>query len=246
MPKGYTFGGRHIHEFKTEMTGMPDIPLMPPVSNMSETQAGKDGGWDFGVQYDPKIITVDQYIWTDTRTETQNLARELAGHLNPRLGAQELIFDHEPDKMYMARLNSQFKVEEIIKLFNDFTLEFICYDPFTYSVIEETEVITTSGQIVQNGTHVAKPILVIEHRGGSATIENTTPDGQIQSVVFASNTPAGQFTIDMKEGTVLFGSSGGDKYIESIKWFELAQGTNEITHGINIDQVTFKYRHTWL
>lgn len=245
MPMGYTFGGKHIHEFGCEMTGH-DVPVTPPFTNMDENQGGRDGGWDFGIQYDPKIIQVDHYVWTKTRKESQDMIRNMAGHFNPRLGAQEIIFDEEPDKVYYGRLNSQFKIEELLKLFNEFTLEFICYDPFTYSVQEYTEIITNSGTIEHIGTHVSKPILVIDHKGGASTITNTTPDGKTQTVTFKDTAVAGIYTIDMKEGTVKKDDDSGDKYIESIEWIELEQGVNTIAHSANITNVTVKYRHTWL
>lgn len=246
MPSGYTFGGRHVHEFEAEMTGMPDIPLTPPFENMSEDQAGIDGGWDFGVRYKPKVISVDHYIWTNDKNQTSAIAREMAGHYNPRLGSRPLIFDDEPDKMYFARLSEQLSLEEKFQAFNEFSLEFICYDPFTYSVQEFTEVINGSGVITHDGTHVSKPILIVEHAGGSATVTNTTPDGVTQTVTFASNTTAGQYTIDMKQGTVKRGTSGGDKYIDNLEWFEMPKGDNTIAHSGNITSVTVKYRHTWL
>lgn len=245
MPNGYTLNAKHIRDFSVEMTGK-EMPITPPIQNNSEDQAGRDGGWDFGVKYDPKIIPIDHHIWTNSRAETQTMIRNLAGWLNPRLGAKQLIFDDEPDKMYFARLSTQINLEQIIKLFNDFSLEFICYDPFTYSVQEYTEIITSSGTISHQGTHVSKPVLVVDHAGGSATITNTTPDGQTQVTEFNADTPPGQYTIDMKEGTVKMGSEGGDKHINSIQWIEMQQGSNTIAHSVNINQVTVKYRHTWL
>lgn len=245
MPNGYSFGGRHIHEFLVEMTGK-EVPITPPFTNQAETQGGRDGGWDFGMQYDPKIIPVDHYIWTPDRATTQAKIRELAGHMNPRKGSQVLIFDDEPDKMYYARLNDQLNLAEIMKLFNDFSLEFICYDPFTYSVTEYAPVITNSGTINHLGSHVSKPILVVDHKGGSATITNTPSGGSAQSIVFTSATPVGIYTIDMKQGTVKQGSSGADKWITSLQWIEMPQGNNVITHTANINNVTVKYRNTWL
>lgn len=246
MPSGYTYGGRHISEFSMEMTGMPDIPITAPFDNLTEDQAGRDGGWDFGVQYKPRIIPVDHYIWTRDKNQTSQIAREAGGHFNPRLGSRPLIFDDEPDKMYLARLSEQFSLEGKFQAFNEFSLEFICHDPFTYSVEEFTETVSGSGIIEQMGTHVSRPILVIEHNGGSATITNNAPDGQVQTVVFASNTPSGQYTIDMKAGTVKRGSEGGDRYIDSLTWFDLSQGENTVTHTANISSLTVKYRHTWL
>lgn len=248
MPLGYTIGGRHIHEFGCEMTGK-EVPITPPFENQAETQGGRDGGWDFGIQYEPKIIPVDHYIWQNTRKMSQDQIRALAGHLNPRKGAQELIFDDEPDKMYYARLSEQINLAEIIKLYNDFTLSFICYDPFTYSVDEYTKTISggaTMGTIDHLGTHVSRPILVIDHLGGSATIKNITPDQQEQIVVFTADAEPGTYQIDMKEGTVTLGTSGGDKYIDSLEWIEMPQGTNTITKTAKINSVTVRYRHTWL
>jgi predicted phage tail component-like protein len=244
MPNGYKIGGRHIHEFLVEMTGK-EVPITPPFSNQDETQGGRDGGWDFGVQYEPKIIPVDHYIWTPDRATTQAKLREMAGHLNPRKGAQELIFDDEPDKMYYARINEQINIEEVIKLYNDFRLTFICYDPFTYSAIEYSTQITGSGIVWTSGSHVSKPILVVDHKGGSATVTCTPPGGDPQSIVFTADTPPGTFTIDMKQGTVKMGSAGGDKYIESLQWIEMVYGNNAFTHTGNINSVTVKYRHTW-
>jgi phage-related protein len=195
---------------------------------------------------EPKIIPVDHYIWTPDRATSQAKIRELAGHLNPRKGAQELIFDDEPDKMYYARLNVQINIEQIIKLFNDFSLEYICYDPFTYSATEFTEQVTGSKTIWHSGTHVSKPILVVDHKGGSATVTCTPSGGDPQIIEFESTTPAGTFTIDMKQGTVKRGSAGGDKYIKSLTWVEMPQGNNAFTHSSNINSVTVKYRNTWL
>lgn len=227
------------------MTGK-EVPITPPFTNLAENQGGRDGGWDFGIQYEPKIIPVDHYIWTSDRATTQNNIRNLAGILNPRLGAKPLIFDDEPDKMYYARLNSQLNVEEILKLFNDFSLEFICYDPFTYSVTEYSPVITTSGVINHLGTHVSRPTLIVDHAGGDAQITCTPSGGSAMTVDFTADTPTGIFTIDMKAGTVLLGAGPGDKYIESMQWFEMPQGNNTVAHTANINNVTVKYRHTWL
>jgi predicted phage tail component-like protein len=245
MPNGFKFGDQHCHTFSVEMTGK-EVPITPPFTNNAETQGGIDGGWDFGIQYEPKIIPIDCYLWESTRENAQSQARKLGGWLNPRIGSQTLIFDDDPTVMYYARLNEQIKIEEIIKLFNEFTLEFICYDPFTYSVEEYSQVITTSGTINHMGTHVSKPILIVNHKGGSATVQNTTPDGTVQAVTFLAGSPSGTYTIDMKAKTVLYGTDSGDKYIDSLTWFEMPQGTNTITHGVNINNVTVKYRTTWL
>jgi predicted phage tail component-like protein len=245
MPNGFKFGDQHCHTFSVEMTGK-EVPITPPFTNNAETQAGIDGGWDFGMQYEPKIIPVDVYLWEDSRMSAQSQARAVAGWLNPRAGSQILIFDDEPDIMYYARLNDQLKIDEVIKLFNEFTIEFICYDPFAYSIQEYSQLITTSGTINHMGTHVSQPVLIIDHKGGSATVKNVTPDGSEQSVVLSGSSPAGTYRIDMKAKTVLYGSDGGDKYIESLQWIEMPQGTNTITHGVNINNVTVNYRTTWL
>jgi predicted phage tail component-like protein len=245
MPNGYTIGGRHIHEFLVEMTGK-EVPITPPFTNLAETQGGMDGGWDFGIQYEPKIIPVDHYIWTSDRAITQNNLRDLASHLNPRKGSMELIFDDEPNKMYYARINEQINIKEIVKLFNDFTLSFICYDPFTYSKDEITSQVVGSKVINHLGTFVSKPILVVDHKGGSATITMTPSGGDPVTVVFNTATPSGIYTIDMKAKTVKMGSIGGDKYIDSLTWFEMPYGNSTFTHTTNINSVTVKYRDTWL
>ncbi|AYP68835.1 hypothetical protein BpsM61_00061 [Bacillus phage vB_BpsM-61] len=245
MPEGYSLGGRHIHDYLVEMTDK-DVPPAPPIKNNDEEQGGRDGGWDFGVQYLPKIITVDHYILAETKQERKDMIRSLAGITNPRKGSQELIFDDEPDKMYFARLNEQFALDKEVSSYSDFTLIYICYDPFTYSTEEYTRNISGSGTIDHEGTHVSRPVLVIDHNGGAATITNTEPSGRKQEVIFKSSTAPGQYTIDMKEGIILRGNESGEKHIDSVQWFEMPEGTNTITHSNNISGITVIYRHTWL
>lgn len=243
----YSIDGKHLSEFgDIEMTGK-DIPVSPPFSNNEEKQAGIDGGWDFGIEYEPKIITVDHYVLANTKQARKDLERKMAGFLNPRRGKRTIVFDDEPDKCYFGRLSEQFKLDELMNNFSDFTLNFICYDPFTYSVQEYERTIQTEGTIDHLGEHVAQPILIVRHKGGTGSIVNTQPDGTTQTVEFNDRTMAGTYYIDMKEKTVkMADGTSGDKYIESLSWFEMPNGTNTITHGINIENVIVRYRNTWL
>lgn len=243
----YSIDGKHLSEFgDIEMTGKI-IPVSPPFSNNEEKQAGIDGGWDFGIQYEPKIITVDHYILETHRQARKDLERSLAGYLNPRRGTRTIIFDEEPDKCYFGRLSEQFKPENVINNYSDFSLNYICYDPFTYSVQVYEKLISTAGTVNHLGEHVAQPILIIRHKGGTGSIVNTTPDGTTQTVEFNDKTVAGTYTINMKEKTVTMADGqSGDRFIESLEWFTMPNGENEVTHGINIENVVVQYRNTWL
>lgn len=243
----YSVDGKHLSEFgDIEMTGK-NIPVSPPFSNNEEKQAGIDGGWDFGIQYEPKIITVDHYILANTKQARKDLERKMAGYLNPRRGSRTIIFDEEPNMCYFGRLSEQFKLDELMNNYSDFSLNYICYDPFTYSVQVYEEIVRTEGVVNHQGVHVAQPILIVRHNGGTGSIVNTQPDGTTQTVEFNDKTVPGTYTINMKEKTVTMNDgTSGDRYIESIEWFTMPEGENVVTHGINIDQVAIQYRNTWL
>lgn len=245
--KTYTIDGIAIDSLgDVEMTGYY-VPPSPPIENNDESQAGKDGGWDFGIQYGPKIIEVDHYINAQDKVTRKATERRLAGFLNPRIGTRQIIFQDDPDFCYFGRLSNQFDLGTHVASYSDFTLNFTCYDPFTYSVQEYSPTITTSGTIDHLGEHVAQPILTVDHKGGTATIVNTTPSGDKQTIEFTAETPQGTYIIDCKAKTVIRGTGSGDKYMKDpIQWFEMPKGINTITHGVNINKVTVRYRHTWL
>lgn len=225
-----------------------EIPLMPEIEEQAEEMPGVDGGYDFGIRYKPKIIPVTVRLLNSiSKADYKNKLRVIAAKLNPRLGAKPLIFDDEPDKLYYARLSETFSPARLGLISEEFTLSFICYDPFTYSVAEEDLSALTQISAYNNGSHIAKPKLIITKGAGAAKIRNTRPDQTTEEIVFKSNSPAGVYTFDSKEQTSLLDQNGAYEYLEEEKYFSFQEGKNEISIvSGTIENMRVQYRHTWL
>ena len=225
-----------------------EIPFMPEIEEQAEEMPGMDGGYDFGVRYKPKIIPVKvRLIDCASKTIYNNRLRTIAAKFNPRLGSKPLIFDDEPDKMYFARLSETFSPTRIGLISNEFTLTFICYDPFTYSVEEKEKSGATQVTIEHVGSHLARPTLIITKTAGAAVTKNVRPDQTEEEIRFNASAPAGVFTIDSKEQTTLLDGAGAYEYLEDEKYFSLQEGSNTISKvSGSITNIRVIYRDTWL
>lgn len=226
-----------------------EIPFMPEIEEQSEEMPGVDGGYDFGIRYKPKIIPVKvRLIETGSKYIYNKRLRDLASKLNPRLGAKPLIFDDERDKQYYARLSETFSPTRLGLISKEFTLSFICYDPFTYSVEEKDLTGATQITAVNEGSHIAKPIIYITKTAGAAKIRNTRPDETTEEIDFKSTSPAGEYVLDCKEQTTLLADgSGAYQYIEDEKYFSFQEGSNVVQKvSGSITNIRIVYRDTWL
>lgn len=244
---GFTHGGAHSSSFNLIVIEK-DVPPMPEVEEQAEEMAGLDGGYDFGIRYKPKIIPVTvRLLNAVSKADYNNKLRSLASSLNPRKGSKPLIFDDEPDKQYFARLSQTFNPQRMGMISKDFTLTFICYDPFTYSIAEK-DLSGTSSILCNNaGSHLAEPILYITKGAGALTVRNTHPDQTTEDIVFNASSPAGVYVIDSKEKTSLLDSEGAYEYLDEETYFTFQEGDNtlSIVSG-SVTNMRAVYRDTWL
>ncbi len=241
--KGFTLNGVHSDALFVQMAGK-NVPLLPPLKENFENIAGKDGAWDFGVEYDARPIEIDCVILADSTADLKVKLRSLIGYLNPRLGARALVFDDEPDKQYYARLTGQLPLEQI-GAFGSFTLQLICPDPFTYSTIEKTVSGSTTLNLSNSGTYYAYPTLTITHGGGAGTLSLSRIDGVTQELTFSGSAPAGDYLVDCKEGTITKDGAGAYQHLSG-EFFGFPGGSNTLTVSGGITNVDVKFRDTWL
>lgn len=244
---GFSLGG-----VKSSSLGLilleKEIPLMPEIEEQAEEMPGLDGGYDFGIRYKPKIIPVFvRLINNSSKSIYNDRLRNIASKFNPRLGAKELIFDDEPDKVYFARLSETFSPTRIGLISNEFTLSFICYDPFTYSIVEKDLSHATSVKAINAGSHVAKPVIIIEKTAGAGVIRNTRPDETTEEIRFNASSPEGVYQIDCKAQTSLFNGAGAYQFLDEENYFSLYEGENVINRvSGSITNMRIVYRDTWL
>lgn len=241
--KGFKFDGTHSDELFL-ITNGKKVPFLPSVKDNYENIAGKDGVWDYGVQYGTRSIEIDCTIIATSAQDLKDKVRNLVGHFNPRKGAKPLIFDDDPNIQYMARLEARLPLEQIGAL-GTFTLQLVCTDPFAYSINETVNSGVGTIWATHNGTYEARPILTITHGGGTATITNERSDGLTETMTFTSDAPSGTYIVDTKQETVKLGTDGADKYLQG-DIFKLPSGSNKILTDGSISNVEVRFRDTWL
>lgn len=241
--KGFKYNGTHSDTLNLIMNSK-NVPIVPPLRENFELIPGKDGAWDFEVQYDSRTFDVSCTILASSDIDLKAKLRSLVGVLNPRLGAKPMIFDDEPDKMYYARLTGQLPLDQIGAM-GSFTLQFVCCDPFLYSITTTT--VSGSGTLsaINKGTYRSQPIITIVHGGGIGTVVVTRSDEVVQTLTFTTDSPAGTYVVDCKEGTVKEETEGADKYLSG-DFFGLTSGANTITKTGGVSSLSFIYRDTYL
>lgn len=238
--KGFTYDGTHSDSFKLLMTGKR-VPILPPFKEHFEAIPGKDGVWDFGVEYDARPIEIDVDLLADSVAELKTLLRQIGAYFNPRKGARPLIFDDEPGMVYYARLTGQLPLEQIGQ-YGKFTLQLICPDPFVYSITGESISGTGTVYLPHNGSYYAYPTFTITHGGGSGNITVTRADGVVQTLTFKDTAPAGTYIVNSKAGTITMNNEGAYKYLQG-DFPTLSEGSNTLEYAGN---VTVEYKHTFL
>lgn len=244
---GFTIGGEHSSSLNLIVIEK-DVPMMPEIKNNYEEMDGVDGAYDFGMQFLPKPISVTvRILQTISKAEYHRTLRRIASVLNPRLKDRILCFDDEPDKIYFARLSETFNPRRLATISDEFTLNFTCYDPFTYSKDEKQYSGSTQVTVTNDGSHVARPILRITKGAGAGTIRNTRSDDTSEEIRFRADSPAGIYVIDSKEQTSLIDGSGAYPYLDEETYFSFYEGSNLVkTISGSITNIEVRYRDTWL
>lgn len=243
MAKGFTFDGVHSDILGILLRGK-NIPILPPMEEHFEPIAGRDGVWDFGIQYGARPIELDVVLLADSVDDLNSKVRAIASLFNPRKGARPLVMDDEQDVQYLARLTGQLPIDQLAS-FGTFTIQLICTDPFRYGLNEVVREGTTSLTLTHLGNHKAYPRLEITHGGGNGTLTLHRSDNVTQVMTFKASSPSGVYIIDGKEGTITLNGGPAYKHVTG-DFMELPEGSNTLNIGGNITKAVVRFNHTWL
>ncbi|PAB61315.1 distal tail protein Dit [Anaeromicrobium sediminis] len=244
-------------------------PETPSIEIKSITIPGANRSIKQEKIYGPRNIIIECTIAKDHRAETKRKIMDLMKKLSKEV---VLRFDDKPDIIYYADLNNQLDLDEIMSM-GVFTLGFICFDGFRYSIdkagpltldsemtIEnhiyldqyndvEFNNITTHKTIMVNnaGTYIAVPIIEIE---GTCDVINIKANNITTS--YGPINENEKIYIDCKEMTVTkeFNSDITNALANwqgDFLYFE--PGLNEVKitgESLNISRLKFDYRHTFL
>lgn len=153
---GFTFNGITSKSMKIRAR-LTSWQASPALRNFYETVPGKAGVADFGCDSAERTVKVECSIFPQKNFPALVAVLDgMAEWLDPTKGQGQLILDDVPDRYFMARLSEAVDCERLLRSAGQFTLSFICPDPYAYALTDETYIFS------ETGTHMA-----VRHTGNT-------------------------------------------------------------------------------
>lgn len=265
---GFTFGGHHISEFGLYLV-QKQIEILPETRDIEQVIYGRPGVYDYRTELDKRMITVSLAAVANTRAELLSAMHAFAALLDPAKGYQQLIFDDEPDKYYLAKFTSQGSQPYLTfqKLIGQIQISFKCADPFIYSTtpqhIQWDAPYQGQTTLTNNGT-ASCPVRITIKMPTNPSIEypstglGTTNLNQLSGVTLTINGVSVTYTgtigpndtvvIDTGNYTVTLNGQNALQYWQG-DFPQLAPGPNTVTEYDTMGMgasITFDYTERWL
>jgi predicted phage tail component-like protein len=216
--------------------------VLPAMENILKEIPGKPGAIVARTKIKPIQISVEVEIKGPSKEGLNAIIRELAGILYTE-GTRQLRLPNELDKYYMAKLEGDTALEEILN-YGRTVLYFICPDPVAYGKLVRVD-LNSNTKIYNNGTYPSKGIIKIEITEETDHLEVTLLNtGEFLYIDDNFNT-GDIVVIDLeKEYITKNGHSAmPNLYLES-DFFEIPVGESEIT--ISNGNGILEFRERWL
>lgn len=196
---------------------------------------GLDGSYtqDLGA-YDTYTITLECAISTLSKN-----AKSINEVLTWLKGSGKLILSIDPDKCYEAKITNAIPIEDVIWVFNDFTLKFTV-QPFRKAVNEFNNIIKTSAKnfILKNkGDYESKPIITIK---GNGDITLTVNDE-----AFILQDVSEYVTINSEIYEVYKGAESANTLYKSENFPKFKTETNTISVSGNVTEIEINPNWRW-
>lgn len=142
---GFTFDGVTSRSMKIRAR-LTSWQASPSLRNFYTTVPGKAGVADFGCDSAERTIQVSCSIFPQKDfAALVSVLDGMAEWLDPTMGLKQLILDDVPNRYFMARLSEQVDCERLLRSAGQFTLSFICPDPYAYALSDESFVLSEAG-----------------------------------------------------------------------------------------------------
>lgn len=153
-------------------------------------------------------------------------------------GTGHVTFSNESDKYYKANIIEQIDYERLLR-FKTAVVKFRV-QPFKYKLNEESITLTESGNVINDGLELSKPIIKII---GTGTVEILVNDLAVFTYTFPEN-----------ETEVIIDSESQDAYLGNVlknrnmtgEFPILSAGENTISWNGDVTSITIEPRSRWL
>ena len=216
--------------------------VLPTMENILKEIPGKPGAIVARTKLKPIQISVEVEVKGSSKEDLNTIIRELARILYTE-DARQLQLPNELDKYYMAKLEGDTALEEILN-YGRTVLRFICPDPVAYGKLVKVN-LNNNTRIYNNGTYPSKGIIKIEITEETDHLEVTLLNTG-EFLYIDDNFDTGDIVvIDLeKEYITKNGHSAmPNLYLES-DFFEIPVGEFEIT--ISNGNGILEFRERWL
>lgn len=216
--------------------------VLPTMENILKEIPGKPGAIVARTKLKPIQISVEVEVKGPSKEGLNTIIRELAGMLYTE-GTRQLRLPNELDKYYMAKLDGDTALEEILN-YGRTVLRFICPDPVAYGNLVKVN-LNNNTRIYNNGTYPSKGIIKIEITEETDHLEVALLNTG-EFLYIDDNFDTGDIVvIDLEKEYVTKNgySAMPNLYLES-DFFELPVGDFEIT--ISNGNGILEFRERWL
>lgn len=217
-------------------------PLLPPILNLRREVPGKNGSLYKRNKLEPKNIEVEIRLIEKNRSKVKEKARTVSRLLYTK-EPKKLRFKEEPDKYYLAILDSSTDLERF--LFTGFSiLTFVALDPIAYGETKTID-ITNSPIILNEGTHSTTGTITVEITEATnnlqVTLQNTGEFIYVSHDFVVGDT----ILIDLEEEMIYKNgySIMHDCYLES-DFFDIPTGEFQIS--VSSGNATLEFTERWL
>ncbi|MEF2965032.1 distal tail protein Dit [Paenibacillus sp. M1] len=139
-----TLDGRTPMELGMGVFQKTQRPILSPTVDNVVTVPYMHGAYDFGATIGPRQFTLECAFIAKNYLELQQRVSALAAFLldaDGRPRTMPIVFANQPDRQYTVRYSGDLQIERIAGL-GTFTLPFVAYDPFAYSLESTSDLLT--------------------------------------------------------------------------------------------------------
>ncbi len=148
------FDSRNFNIYVVNQRGKPLVSnLLIKKESVTESSPFYDGRRFFGTKYGERRIELKCFV---TKKITTSQIRYISGWLNQKK-TRRLILNHDPYKFYNVMIEGEFNLERYENN-GMFSIGFIAYDPFGYSVARSIDTIRYDTGLFYDSGHMYVPV----------------------------------------------------------------------------------------